>query len=362
MASGSNRATSLVTMKDVAARAGVSYKTVSNVVNGRNGQMRPETMERVRAAMDELGFRPNHAAQTLKRGRTDVMGLAMGGFEQPFMGYFADCLARCARERGRDLSIALFEESDEGLAHFLDRAPRLDVDGWVVFTSRPVPPSHPLFHQPFPCVLVGDYSAHGLIDSVAIPNVAAAREATAFLLDRCGGNGVAFIGAPLDVAGRPMTIGPSEVPEGNAAQRYAGYMSALAERGIDVDERLVGRTPWMVTSLGQRAMGDILAAVSAGEIPMPGGVVCGNDALAIGALSALFAAGVEVPGDMQVIGFDNLPDGRFTTPPLSTLDPHAEQYAALAVDDLLRRIDGDDGPARVLHPGFELVRRGTTKG
>lgn len=366
MVVGEGKAAGRVTMKDVAAKAGVSYKTVSNVVNGHDGQMTPATLQRVKQAMSELGYCPNHAAQALKTGRTGVVGLAMSGFGQPFLGYFADCAAHVTRRRGQALTIAMYEDGDEGLAQFLDTAPRLGADGWVVFTTRPTPANHPLFHQDYPIVLVGDYSAHGLIDSVTMPNVEAAQTATEIMIDKCGPDvPVAFVGAPL----KDMGIGDGGVKnamraeEGNAELRFKAYMDALLQRGRTIDLDLIGSCESMDAPRGEAAMNRILDNVRSGKASMPGGVVCGNDALAIGVLSSLSKAGLKVPQDVQVLGFDNLPDGRFTVPPLSTIDPHAEQYAALAFDALLTRIGGEDYtslPARILRPSFELLERGST--
>lgn len=369
MIMGDGKAAGRVTMKDVAAKAGVSYKTVSNVVNGHDGQMKPDTLQRVKKAMAELGYRPNHAAQALKTGRTGVIGLAVNGFSQPFLGYFADCAARHARARGQALTIAVFDYGDEGLTQFLDGAPRLGADGWVVFTVKPTPANHPLFHQDFPVVLVGDYSAHGLIDSVTMPNIEAAQMATEVMLDKCGPDApVAFVGAPSDGGARAKgELGDMEgvmrAEEGNASLRFKAYTSTLLQRGRTIDLDLIGSCASMDAPRGEQAMGRILANVRAGKAKMPGGVVCGNDALAIGVISALSKAGLRVPQDVQVLGFDNLPDGRFTVPPLSTLDPHADQYAALAIDALLERINGKDYatlPPRTLHPTFELLERGST--
>lgn len=100
-----------VTMKDVALESGISIKTVSNVINNNDSQMRPQTKSRVNKAIEKLGYSINHSAQALKKGRTGILGLAIPNFDQPFFGYFVDLLTKSARAHGYAIIISTFGNS-----------------------------------------------------------------------------------------------------------------------------------------------------------------------------------------------------------------------------------------------------------
>lgn len=191
-----------------------------------------------------------------------------------------------------------------------------------------------------PMVLLGERVDHGPADHVVVDNVAAAREITGHLI----GLGRRRVAA----------IGSQRTPEGASARlRLAGYTAALADAGLDHDDRLVAPAPAWHRADGAAAMRHLL---STGV--RPDAVFCFNDTLALGALRALHEAGLRVPEDVAVAGFDDIEDGRFSVPTLSTVSPDKERIARLAVDLLVARLDGDRAaPPRELIAPHRLALR-----
>lgn len=353
-----------VTIKDVARAAGVSIKTVSNVINGNDDQMRPETRARVDEVIARLGYRVNHSAQTLKRGRSGVIGLAVPNFDQPFTGYIADLLTDAARERGYGIVISTYGSLSGGVGTFVQEAPKLNADGWIVLADSPIPLDSPVFAQRYPIVIIGDYSAHGLLDMVTMPNAEAVRMMTSWLLDRqC--TRIAFIGAPPSLV--PLSDDDAFATderrlhavltsdEGNSPLRLQGYLQALLAHGQTIDWQLVLPCERLTTGDGAAA-----AFAMLDRAIRPDAIVCANDATALGVVSALTTAGLSVPGDIQVTGFDDIPDSEFSVPPLTTVDPRADQYISLALDALIRRIEHDDTPPGAYTSGFRIIQREST--
>ncbi|MEO2317057.1 substrate-binding domain-containing protein, partial [Bifidobacterium longum] len=145
-------------------------------------------------------------------------------------------------------------------------------------------------------------------------------------------------------------------PETTSTMRTRGYVLAHEERGLQVDWRLVRNADW-VQSGGRDAVAGLLDDPDA---PRPDAVMCLNDALAIGVIHELQRRGVRVPQDMQVIGFDNVPDAEYCMPGLTTIDPHVDDYARHAVDMLIARIEGSADPFRTYVTSYDLVRRAST--
>ena len=193
-------------------------------------------------------------------------------------------------------------------------------------------------------VLLGERVDHGPADHVVIDNVAAAREITAHLI-RLGRRRIAAIGS-------------QRTPEGASARlRLAGYADALTEAGLGYDEALVAPAPAWHRADGAAAMRGLLDSGV-----RPDAVFCFNDTLALGALRALHEAGLRVPEDVAVAGFDDIEDGRFSIPTLTTVAPDKAQIARLAVELLAERLDGDRAaPARELSAPYRLELRESTQ-
>jgi DNA-binding LacI/PurR family transcriptional regulator len=334
------------TIHDVARLAGVSIKTVSNVVN-KYPHVRPETRGRVLRAIEELGYLPNVSARGLRSGRTGVIRLAVPELRQSYFAELADAVIRAAERR----QLCVVVEQTGG-----DRAREVEVlsgravgltDGLLFSPMALGQESRDLLDVPFPVVLLGERIFGGPTDHVTMHNESSAAAAVEHLISM-GRTRIAVIGAHPD--------GREEVR--SADLRVRGYRAAMDAAGIPLDPRLVRvAAPW------HRENGfDATRRLLADGIPFDG-LFALNDTLGLGALRALGEAGVLVPEDVAVIGFDNIDEDRFSVPSLSSVDPGREAIATSAVDLLLERINekGDRRiPPRLIKPEFRIVAREST--
>ncbi|MFK5633952.1 MULTISPECIES: LacI family DNA-binding transcriptional regulator [unclassified Ornithinimicrobium] len=318
-----------VRLKDVALHAGVSVKTVSNVVNDQP-HVSPPMRERVRASITALGYRPNLAARQLKHGRGGFITLAVPELSSP---YFSELAARLSAEATRRgylflLDITRADVDEERLVLSGMRPHR--VDG-VIFSPLALPAGEIAARTAdIPLVLLGERRTPHQFDHVAVDSVAASRAMGQHLL-RCGRQRLAAIGR--------------EHGEGTASVRLRGFTEALDEAGVELPTERVVKVAGFGRREGHRAMQQLLSLPSAQR---PDGVYAFNDLMAIGALRACHQAGVRVPQDIAVAGFDDIPEGRFHTPSLTTITPDLDALTSQVLDLLLARVEGSTAPPQ--HP------------
>lgn len=309
-------------MADVGALAGVTARTVSNVLSG-NTPVRPETRERVMRAVDELGYRINTAARSLKTGRTGSITLAI-----PDLGidYFADLARRIMTEAERHDWAVVIEQTGarrEREISILSGGHRQHSDGLIFQPHALGPGDERYLAGNDRLVILGDRIFHGPVDHVTMANTAAARVATQYLIDR-GHRRIAAIGS------NPRIRSVSA-----ASLRLEGYQDALAGAGMQLrPEYVIPAEEWHLRD-GATAMAQLLALPE-----RPDAVFCFNDTLAFGALHTAQSTGLSVPGDIAVVGFDNVPFAEFSVPPLTTIEPGTDEIAKLAVDLLAARVEG----------------------
>lgn len=328
------------TLKDVARAAGVSIKTVSNVINDYQ-HIRADTKQRVEDAISELGYSPNLSARSLRSGRTGVIGLAVPELSLSYFAELADAIIKAAERRGLKV---LIEQTGGDRSHELEilSSPRLRMTDGLLFS--PLGMSDEDAHHlnvNFPLVLLGERIFGGPTDHVTMSNVASARAATAHLLAK-GRRRIAVVGGHRD-----------EII-GSAGLRLRGYREALDEAGIDFDPDLVGYATLWHRSNGATTMRELLD--SGVQFDAVFGM---NDTLALGAMRVLQEAGRRIPDDVAVIGFDDLDEGQYSLPTLSTIDPGRAEIADTAVRVLQERISKDaaDRPPREIEARFRLIER-----
>lgn len=327
------------TLKDVADRVGVSAKTVSNVVNG-TGWVTAELRERVQLALVEVGYRPNAAARQLRSGRSGMIALAVPELSQP---YFAELAAELVREaQGRTITV-LVNQTD-GLADVERKISEgigaTAVDGIIMSPLALGAKELEGRHDSTPLVLLGEHIGDSAFPHVTVDNTAAAKAATEHLIG-LGCRRIAAVGA--------QQHGPNET----AVLRLAGYRAALDEAGIEIDESLILPVDGFHREDGARAARTILT-----EDLRPDAVFAFNDLLALGAMHVLATAGVRVPDDVAVMGFDDIEEGRYATPALSSVSPHTGELVTKAID-LLFAQPAQPGMHTV---GFSIAHRASTKG
>jgi DNA-binding LacI/PurR family transcriptional regulator len=328
----------MVSRRDVAEAAGVSVRTVSNVVSG-HPHVSQHVRDRVTRAISELGYRPSELARSLKVGRSGLVGLVLPDLDDPYFAELTKVFVEEGSRRGLTVVIDQADGDPDRERLFIDRTQDGSLfDALVISPIGLKPVDLQAVDARRPVVFLGE-RLFPRFDQVMIDNRMAAREAVAHLIGT-GRRRIAAIGA-LD--------GDTET----SSLRLAGYSDALASAGIDEDASLVPVVDSFRRQAGASAMQALL------DLPEPpDAVFCFTDPLALGALRALALRGLTAPGDVAVVGFDDVEDGRFSTPSLSTVSPDKRQIAVTAFDLLEAKLAGDPpgGEALTIAPHRLEVR------
>ncbi len=327
-----------VTLRDVAEKAGVSVRTVSNVVNGFQ-HIAPATRARVQAALEELNYRPNLVARSLRQGRTGIIMLILPEINVSYFGELAHEVVDYASSVGITVQI---DESGGDPQREKELLTQLAQASWVdgvLFSSlglRGVDLAGLVGTRPL--VLLGERTARTALDHVGIDNVAASRLAVAHLIER-GRTRIAALRGSGGARAAPTKY------------RLRGFQKGLEAAGLD-PAGLYQRTPDYRRGSAALAVREMLRWPQ-----RPDGLFCFSDELAAGALRELVVQGVRVPEDIAVVGFDDIEASSFSTPSLTSIRPDKAGIAKTAVDALLHRLDAPEAPAREHSVGFELMVR-----
>ena len=327
---------SQITIVDVAAAAGVSVATVSKVINDRYG-VAEKTSARVRAVIDELGYTSSLVAQSLRSRRSNVIGILVSDIES-FNAELLKGAARAIRGTGYDLVV------------FSDCGQREDQMGWerrslarvsaLTDGAILVTPSGIDVTSSAPIVVVDHNVQSATLATVDSDNLSGAITATEHLI-RLGHRRIGFL------AGRPDLE--------SARLREQGYRHALNAAGIAFDANLV-RVGSYQPEAAREATRDLLA-----REPRPTAIFAANDASAIETIAVAKALGLTVPGDLSVVGFDNVPESALCEPALTTVEQPIQRMGEEAVRLLLALIDDPTSlPAQVVLP-TRLVERASCR-
>lgn len=324
-------ATSRVTIRDVAARAGVSVSTVSKVLNGRDG-LAADTIERVRGIIAELGYESSLVARSLRNHRTNVVGILVWDIE-PFSAELLKGAARAIKGTGYELLV--YSGGGEGTGwerRYLSRLGGTLIDGAVMVT-----PTVLGVESEAPVVAVDPHSGGGEVPTVSTDNLNGARLATEHLIG-LGHRRIGFLGRP-----------PRDLE--SARQREEGYRRALTAAGIAVDPELI-----RVSDYEEDARRD--AARELLLLPdRPTAIFAANDLSAIATMDIALTLGMRVPADLSVVGFDNVPESALTRPPLTTVEQPIQMMGQQAIKMLLELLAGrEPAEPHVRLPTRLLVR------
>lgn len=329
-----------VRLRDVAERAGVSPRSVSNVINGFH-YVSPVMRAKVEAAIAELDYQPNLLARSLRRGRTGVIGLLVPEVGIPYFGELAHAVVEQARELGLRVRIDETGGRHERELGLLEELPRSgQVDGILLSAFWLSGAELAGARVRLPLVLLGERAADAPVDHVGIDNVGAAQAITEHLIER----GRTRIAAVVE---EDHPLAPT------SRQRLKGYQAALEAAGLDPDPALVERMRvYPHRQDGADAVGRLLRSGA-----RPDAVFCFSDMVATGVLRELHRQRVRVPEDVAVVGFDDVDECRFTTPTLTTVAPDKTEIARRALELLVQRVDGFDGPVADVRIPFHLAVR-----
>ncbi len=325
------------TIQDVAARAGVSITTVSRVLNDTGYPMRPETKRRVMEAIEALEFRPSPLARGLLGKSTRTIALIIPDISNPYYPLLSRGVEDVASQH--DYTV-IFCNTDRGLAKlhsYLEVLREKQVDG-IIFAGGGIDvegASLPLEEVRGPVVLVGRH--RWPFPSVQVDNVGAAYEATSHLLG-LGHRRVAFLGGPTTLT--------------SARDRLKGYRQAMEELGGGAESSLIHQGDFGFES-GYQAARSLLQA---GGL-RPTALFAANDQMALGALAATTDLEIRVPDELAVIGFDDIPAGRYVRPSLSTISLPTYEMGASAARLLLKLLAGEPAEQLLWLPTRLVIRQ-----
>jgi LacI family transcriptional regulator len=331
----------MATMNDVARAANVSIATVSHVINGTRF-VSAERVERVHAAMRELGYTPDATARSLRVGRTDTIGLVVPDNTNPFFAALARGIEEAGFEAGYTTILANSNERPDREHRYVSTLVSKRVDGLILVPSRG---DHSaltrlLQNARIPVVVVDRDAELPNADIVVYDNEGGSRLAVRHLIE-LGHERIACVAGPADAS--------------SAADRVRGFRTALAEAGLPVPDRAVVEADFHFRG-GRGATARLLD--SSVEFTA---LFAANDLMAAGAIRELTARGIAVPRDMSVIGFDDAPLAEMISPALTTMRQGLQDMAHSAVSLLLSRVTSGDGaqPVRKVLPTSLVIRDST---
>ena len=289
-----------VTIKDIARRAGVAHTTVSRALRG-NPMIAAETAGRIRQIAAELGYRPSAAARSLKTSRSQVLGVVVSNLDDPFFSEILQGIEDEAQESGYSLFVAASRHDPGREQKIVQAMVEHRADG-VIICSTPFSPeqARQLLEYGRPIVVVNNQAAEDYRYSIYHDDVDGSRQITRYLIG-LGHRKIAYLGNSL--SGR------------TTLDRLTGFRQEMASAGLPVPGDSLHQQAGGSPAEGLEAVGYFLALPD-----RPTALVCFNDMLAVGVLKGLQQAGLRVPDDFSVTGFDNIIFSAYTRPPLTTFD------------------------------------------
>ena len=330
-------ARSQVTIRDVAAYAGVSHQTVSRVIN-QSERVSPATRARVEKAIAELGYRPNAIARYMAKGHTGTLACIAPNLTDYTFASIIDGAETEARKHGYFLLSASAHDEETFICLMDDLVGSRRVEGIMIINPYA---DHRHVHLPpdFPTVFAGARPREETADSVALDDVGVAREATQHLIN-LGHRCIAMVTGPL--------------AEDCSQDRCLGYAQSLHEAGIDSLPELIVEGDWLAPS-GYKAFKRLFEMN-----PTPTAVFAQNDQMAVGILRAARDLRLSIPSDLSVLGIDDIPLAAYFTPPLTTLRQDFAKIGQEASRLLIRTVEQPSDPARHIRLPAELIVRRST--
>jgi DNA-binding LacI/PurR family transcriptional regulator len=331
-------------MRDVAKLAGVSQSTVSRVLTASSTliSISDDTTRKVLDAVDQLGYRPNQTARSLRGLKTNMIAVMIADITNPMYHSIVRTIQGIARKRNYDILIANTDHIYANEMHFCEAIIRRPVDGVLMvpylLTSSDLDKLMAL--TAIPLVVLAWPKIYPNIDSVSADDEKATNETVKWLIEQKGHQRIGYIGVS-------RSFPPGE-------RRRNGFLTAMKEAGLSVPDEYIQQGDFSIAS-GQTAMRELL------KLPCPPtAVLACNDLMAIGALDTAQDMHFGVPNDVAIIGFDNIPETSIIRPRLSTIAQYPVDMAQQLAKLLFDRIDGYKGPIRTVEVPCQLIERETT--
>ena len=327
-----------ISIKDVAVAAGVSHSTVSRALQ-QSSLVNAQTAEKVQRMAREMGYRVSAVARGLVTNRTRTIGVVVTTIADPFVAEVVGGIEETANDHGYSVFLANSNAEPDREIKVVRSFEERRVDGIVVTSSRVGALYVPMLSEmQVPIVLINNQHPGEFVHSVMIANVEASREAAKHLIG-LGHRLIAYLG--------------NRFGHQSDMERFAGYRQALEEADLAFRPELVAHGDGGPEG-GVQAMEKLLALPEP-----PTAVFCYNDMSALGALKAIRASGLRVPGDISIVGFDDLFVAQYTEPPLTTVRQPKRQMGRLAMETLLKLMGGSESEEHIRVPGELIVREST---
>nr|WP_162928384.1 substrate-binding domain-containing protein [Dickeya dianthicola] len=305
----------MATMKDVARLAGVSTSTVSHVINN-NRYVSDAIRYRVMKAVEQLNYAPSALARSLKINQTRTIGMLLTASSNPFYAEVVRGVERCCYERGYSLILCNTEGDHHRLSRSLETLLQKRVDGLLLMCTESHMPSPDIIRRypSIPVVMMDWAPFEGSSDVIKDNSLQGGEMATHHLISQ-------------------------------------GYRKAMHQAGLSIlpGYEVIGDFEF---ETGFRAMQQLLALPE-----RPDAVFTSNDAMAVGVYRALYEAGLSIPDDMAVVGYDDIELARYLSPPLTTIHQPKDELGELAIDTLFHRLEHPDAEHNVLVLTPELIIR-----
>lgn len=326
-------------MRDVAEQAGVSVTTVSHVIN-KTRPVNPETRTRVEQAMQVLGYQPNMLARSLRRGKTHTIGVILPDNANPYFAEVARGIEDTSFSKGYSVVLCNSDNDLDKEHLYTNVLIEKQVDG-IIFVAAGLSEENinSLQKRGVPSVLIDRQVPGVQLDSVFADNQSGGFLATNHLIN-LGHRSIACITGPKGVR--------------SSSERIGGYLQALAAAGIPANP------DWLVEGDFQYQSGYAAAQQLFKTGATPSAIFACNDLMAIGAYRYAYENQLNIPGDISIIGFDDIRLAEYTNPPLTTIHQSKDRMGALAAELLLERIANGNLPFRHEIVGVQLVVRSST--
>ncbi|AJJ61664.1 ribose operon repressor [Yersinia aldovae 670-83] len=326
-------------MKDVARLAGVSTSTVSHVIN-KNRFVSDAIRDKVLAAVKQLNYAPSALARSLKLKETRTIGMLVTASSNPFYSEVVRGVERSCYERGYSLILCNTEGDIDRMSRSIETLMQKRVDGLLLMCTESHCPSQDILrcYPSLPIIMMDWAPFEGVNDVIQDNSLLGGEMATSYLIAR-GYTRIACIAGPQD-----------KTP---AKERLEGYRQAMNRAGLVIPSEYEVVSDFEFGG-GLVAMKQLLA------LPKPPeAVFTSNDAMAVGVYQALYQAGLSIPQDMAVIGYDDIEIAQYMTPPLTTIHQPKDSLGELAIDTLIHRLNNPEAEPQILVLTPELMERGS---
>lgn len=328
-------------MRDVARLAGVSQSTVSRVLNDSYSRLpiSAETRQRIFQAVEQLNFRPNRTARSLRTQDTCMIAVMIADISNPFYHSIVRAIHNITRAHDYDVLFSNTDHVPDNERHFCETVMHRPVDGVIMvpFHLTDEDLDEIIYRGQMPIVALGQHVQHRQVDVVFTDDEQATLESVSLLSGK-GHRRIAYIGTSVET--------------GVGERRYRGYRRALELAGLPLDPSLVQEGDFSIES-GRKAMHPLM------DIAQPPTAVCAsNDLMAMGAMETIVDMGLRVPQDVAIMGFDDIPEATLIRPRLTTVAQKPDEIGRQLTEALLDRIEGRfSGERRIFEVPYEVIVR-----